>query len=140
MKNNMKSLIGGQQLKQLEFLNNQLKCQEFKRQEFSTREINLMEAFCKELGYILSINNQKKTAKIFNKATHRFGFIQKTENTLFYGYFKKDSFNNSEFVAKYDLQSNFDVFGVFMRQLGEVKKNFRNLCGIIELEVNGVRA
>ena len=96
------------------------------RLTFDSKEIRLFNQFCDKLGYAFTINDQKKTIKLFNNETFRYGYIQKLSRKatinrdkekqkvyiteFWYGYMKKMPDGNTAFVKKYTIDSNLSTF------------------------------
>lgn len=143
------------QLEQMQLMKIKLDNQNFKKQQFTAREISMFEMFCQMLGYHFSINPHKQTIKIFNEKTFRFGYIQKLNGQYWYGYIKKLN-GSSNFIKKYPITDNLTVFTEiakvhcnniirsedkntvsyeYTNKIKDLSANFLKLfCGIIELE------
>lgn len=119
--------------------NDELKQQSFKRQyfksqEFSSQDVDLLKLYCDKLAYHITFNPINKTAKIWDIATRRYGFIKKCGTNFIFGHIKPDSEGNAQFTPKYSLTSNFQAFAMLnnINMFPARKDVLKHLCGIIE--------
>ena len=109
------------------------------RMKIKDSDVVLLQQWALRLGYVFSINNQQKTVKLFNPLTKRYGYLQKYNNVIWYGYFKKDGDNNV-FVKKIAININIEIFKSIKESTidynthGDVDNLCKMFCGIIELD------
>lgn len=152
---NALNLIKKESFSQLSFLKEKIEKQELSRLTFSKKEYEEIINYCIALGYyslenvngqivatdgkvkIASpcINNQMKTIKIFNTETHKWGFLQKLKDGVFYGYFQKDNNGNAKFVPKYNFTANLLMYHLFVNMKRIDTKRLKLAAGIVELEL-----
>jgi hypothetical protein len=133
--NTFGNILKSDELASIKLLQVNLEKKETLKMKFKQVEINMLNDYCSILGYKLSFNKQKKTAKIFNLETHKFGYVQKINDILYYGYIKQVN-SNSQFVKKYSLSDNIKVFKTLLNFSGS---NYhldilKGISGIVELE------
>ena len=134
-KNIFENFLKEDALANIKLLQIDLEKKETSKMKFKQIEINYLSEYCNKLSYKLSFNKQFRTAKVFNPITHKFGYIQKMNNTIWYGYIKKIN-NNSQFVKKYSLTDNLRMFKTISDMSGDKHhlSVFKTISGILELE------
>ena len=156
MKKNLFDSLKKEDIQKLQLVKEKIQKEELTRYKFTTKEYEEIIHYCTMLGYVShkkekgkvqmnngrpayaspSINNQMKTVKIFNSKTHKWGFIQKLKNGIFYGYFSTDNQGNATFVPKYDFAANLATLKLMLNVKDISLSQLKTACGIVELETS----
>lgn len=147
--------LSKENLSKISLLKEEIEKEELTRLKFNRKEYDEIINYCSLLGYLVhkkengkvvmekgqqvyaspSINNQMKTIKIFDSKHHKWGYLQKLKNGIFYGYFTKDSDGNSKFVPKYNFNSNLEMFKIFSNLKSIDLVRLKAAAGIVEFEL-----
>jgi hypothetical protein len=155
-KNNLFDSLKTEDIKKLSLLKETIVKEELTRLRFSSREYDEIVRYCSLLGYLVhkkdkgkmvidngkavyaspSINKQMKTIKIFNSKNHRWGYLQKLKDGIFYGYFNTNTNGDAIFIPKYSFDSNLEMFRIFSKLNSIDSIRLKAAAGIIELEIS----
>jgi hypothetical protein len=156
IKNTLFDSLRKEDLAKLDLVKIKIKKEELTRFKFTKKEYDEILNYCTMLGYVSikkeqqknvtknglpvytspSMNNQGKTIKIFNSKTHRWGYLQKLKNGIFYGYFQSDEKGNSTFIPKYNFEANLNTFKLMLKMKNISLERLKIASGIMELELS----